>query len=315
MGLREAPFLYKPEVDRYEARTVTTLFLRCFTLAVGLLLAVPAFAQTQADAVLANLPGLDFMKLPPAARDQLAQVFQDEFDYCGRPLTLAASLKKDPCKHTRRMAVYAASMAADGNAANEIILALGKYNQSFSNKRITFKPDERQCRGSKDAKVTLVEYSDFECPYCNAARPMLEKAAEKPGVRLCWQPFPLSGHAHAVQAATAALFARDNNKFWAVHDGLFDNQMDITDNLIRELVKKVGLDEKAFAKALASGKYADELTASKDLGKVAGVDSTPSLYLNGRKLNLPISADSLGLAIDDEVEWMTNNNSWTGQGR
>ena len=278
------------------------------------LLASAALAQSGNDParVLTGLPGLDFSKLPAPAQKELSTVFTDEFDWCGRPLTVVASLKSgNVCRHTRRLASLAAAEAMEGAPATEIIVALSKYNQSFNAKRIAFKPDERMCQGPSNARVTMVEFSDFECPYCAAARPMLEDAVKaRKDVRLCYQPFPLSGHAHAIPAATAALFARDSGKFWPMHDALFENQLSLSEAFIKDLAKKQGLDVTALGKAMAAGKYVDEMTASKDLGKTAGVDSTPSLYLNGRKLTLMISIDSIAAAIDDELDWTDGKNAW-----
>jgi protein-disulfide isomerase len=259
-----------------------------------------------------DVPGFDFSRLPSAAKKELSAVLTDEFDYCGRPLTLLASLKKgDACKHTKRLVGYAASEAANGAAANEILVALSKYNQSFGKARATFKVDERACMGPKDARVTLVVFSDFECPFCAAARPMLEELVKaKPNARLCWSAFPLQQHPNATLAGQAALFARDHGKFWAMHDGLFDAQLSMSEATIKGLVTKLGLDLKAFEKAVAASKYVDELNASKEAGKLAGVDSTPSVYVNGRKFALGLSADTLSLTIDDELEWLAGNSAW-----
>jgi glutaredoxin len=261
---------------------------------------------------LADLPGFDFSRLPPPAKKELLAVLTDEFDYCGRPLTLMGSLKKgDACKHTRRLVGHAARLASEGAPAPEIIVQLSKYNVSFLKARADFKVDERQCQGPKDAKVTLVEFSDFECPYCAAARPVLEAFVKsKPQTRLCMMPFPLQMHPNAMLAGQAALFARDQGKFWAVHDALFDNQLSLSESFIRQLVGKHGLDVKAFEKAVAAGKYVDELNASKEAGRQAGVESTPSVYINGRKHSLPLNADALSLAVDDELEWLAGNHAW-----
>ena len=269
-------------------------------------------AQQDPSRALADVPGFDFSRLPAPAKRELASVLTDEFDYCGRPLTLLASLKKgDACKHTRRLVGLAATLAAEGSAASEIIVSLSKYNQGFNKGRATFKPDERQCLGPKDAKVTLIEFSDFECPFCAAARPILEDYVKaRPQVRLCWMAYPLPMHPNAVFAGQAALFARDAGKFWQLHDALFDNQLSISEDFIRQLLGKQGLDVKAFDKAVAAKKYVDELEASKDSGKKAGVDSTPSIYVNGRKYTLGLNVESLSLAVDDELDWMTGNSAW-----
>ncbi|MEW5739974.1 MAG: thioredoxin domain-containing protein [Myxococcota bacterium] len=272
----------------------------------------PVAAADDADARALAVPGFDFSKLPGPAKKELVTVLTDEFDYCGRPLTLLASLKKgDACKHTRRLVGHAATLAAEGSPASEIILSLSKYNQSFTKGRASLKVDERTCQGPKDAKVTLVEFSDFECPFCAAARPVLEQVVKaKSSVRLCWAPFPLQQHPHSTLAGQAALFARDHGKFWQMHDALFDAQLSMSESTIKGLVVKLGLDLKAFEKAAAANKYLDELNASKEAGKLAGVESTPSLYVNGRKFSLGLSGDTLSLTIDDELEWLAGSNAW-----
>lgn len=283
-----------------------------FALVLG---AAAARAQQDNTAlVLRDIPGVDAARLAPASQRELATLLTDEFDYCGRPLTLAGTLKKgDACKHTRRLVAWAAGQIDKGGAAsNDVIVELGRYNQSFGGKRFPFKPDERMCMGGGEKpKVTLVEFSDFECPYCGLARPLLEDFVKRrPEVRLCFAPFPLAGHPNAMVAGQAALFARDQGKFWAMHDALFENQLSLSDSAIKDLVKKLGLDVAAYAKAVAAGRYMDELNGSKDLGKNAGIESTPTLYVNGRKLLLPLSAESLALTVDDELDWLANSSAW-----
>ena len=261
---------------------------------------------------LKDVPGFDFGRLPASAQKELVQVLTDEFDYCGRPLTLLASLKKgDACKHTQRMVSWAAKQCAEGAPATEVIVMLSRYNQSFGASRTKFKVDERMCKGPADAKLTLVEFADFECPACGAARPVVEELTKKrPQVRVCYAPFPLSSHPFGKASAQAALYARDQGKFWPMHDALFDNQMALSDTKIKELAKGLGLDAEAVSKVLANDKYVGELNVSKDLGKTAGVDSTPTAFLNGRKLTLGWTIESLLLSIDDEMEWVGSNNNW-----
>ena len=277
-----------------------------------LLVSTFALAQTDPARALGDVPGFDFSRLPAPARKELVSVLTDEFDYCGRPLTLLASLKKgDSCKHTRRLVGLAATLAAEGAAATEIIVQLSKYNQGFNKSRAAFKPDERQCMGAKDAKVTLVEFSDFECPFCAAARPILEDYVKpRASVRLCWMAYPLPQHPNAFFAGQAALFARDAGRFWAMHDALFDNQLSLSEDFIRGLLTKQGLDVKAFEKVLVSKKYLEELEGSKEAGKKALVESTPSIFVNGRKYPLGLNVESLSVAVDDELDWLSGNSAW-----
>lgn len=297
------------------ARIVTRMFGGRGVVLALLAFAGAALAQgspTDPSRVLAEVPGFDFSRLPAPAKKELAQVLTDEFDYCGRPLTLLGSLKKgDACKHTKRMVGFAALLASDGNPGTEIINVLSKYNQTFAARRATFKTDDRMCVGATTAKVTLVEFADFECPYCAMARPLLEEYVRAhPAVRLCQMPFPLSGHPHSTISGQAALFARDNGKFWPMYDALFENQLSLSEATIKDLAKKIGLDDKAVGKLFGTEKYVDELNASRDAGKAAGVDSTPSLFVNGRKLTLSLSQESLTLAIDDDLEWQGGNSAW-----
>jgi protein-disulfide isomerase len=210
------------------------------------------------------------------------------------------------------MALLAAREAAGGAPSVEISVTLAKYYLSFRERRQTFKIDPRMCMGPPDAKVTLMEFSDFECPYCSAARPVLEKFVKEsePKVRLCFAPFPLPAHPHAMQAAQAALYARDHGKFWPMHDALFEKQSQLSDETIRGLAEKLGMSRADLGKALESGKLRVEVEASTQLGVSAGVDGTPAIFVNGRRLSLLISPEVLSITLQDELEWMNNHNAW-----
>lgn len=290
--------------------------LKKFLTAVVMLaggLASSARAQSgDAAKVLTELPGFDFSRLSPGAKRELATVLTDEFDACGRPLTLLGSIKKgDACRHTKRVVGMAAGLSSEGAGANEIIVQLAKYNQSFARPRASFTISEKSCTGKADAKVTLVEFSDFECPICAAVRPTIETFVKgRPGVRLCWAPFPLEQHPHSTLCGQAALFARDAGKLWPVHDALFEHQLEISPQLIRKVLQDNGLDVKAFDKAVAAGKYVDELKASREAGKNAGVDGTPTLFVNGRRHVLGFATEMLSASVDDELDWLSGNSGW-----
>ena len=210
------------------------------------------------------------------------------------------------------MAVLAAAEAANGAPAVEIIAHLSSYYSSFREPRLNPKVDERMCTGSKGAKVTMVEFSDFECPHCAAARPALEQFAKnnRDALRFCFSPFPLTGHPNSVPAAQAALFGRDHGKFWEMHDLLFENQRQLSPEVMRSLAGKLGLAPADLSKAVEDGRYTQELNSWKESGNRAGVDATPTLYFNGRKHQLPIASETLQRALEDEVEWLAHNHHW-----
>ena len=256
---------------------------------------------------------LDFKKfglqeLTPSAKDQIRQVASDEFCYCGCPHTLGGCLQVHPeCSHAKRMLMLAASEAQAGGRASDILRDLQKYYGSFKKeKRGAIDLADVPCMGNEKAPVTMVEFSDFECPFCGAARPMLESFVEahKDKVRLCYKNFPLQSHQHSLAAAQAAEYARSQGKFWEFHDLLFENQLAMSMEEMKAHAKKVGIDPAAMEKAVTSETFLPKVNASKEEGKKLGIDSTPSLFINGRPLVLPIAAGSLKHAVDDELEYL-----------
>jgi protein-disulfide isomerase len=262
---------------------------------------------------LAGIPGMDFSSLPPSAQHELASVLSDEFCHCGCPHTLGACLRQHTsCKHAKRTARFAAMSAANGMAATEIILGMSKYYALFRGNRATLKVDPRMCMGDEKAPVTMAEFADFECPSCGHARPVLEEFVKKnpTKVRLCYLPYPLPGHPNALPAAQAALWARDQGKFWEMHDVLFENQTNLAPAALAALADKIGLPGAKLQEVLKAGTYVKELEGFKAQGNAAGITGTPSVFLNGRPHGLGIIVDHLTLSVDDEIEWGANNNAW-----
>jgi len=273
-----------------------------------LALAAPGSAEPAASAAL------DFSSLSAPAQRELSQALADEFCGCGAPHTLAACVQNHTaCRHSRRLAQLAASFAALGATASELGVMLAHYNLSFREPRAKLPIDERMCVGDPKAAVTLAEFADFECPICGASRPVLESfVRERAGkVRLCYLPFPLPQHANALPAGQAALFARDQGKFWAVHDALFENQKRLSPDVIRELLDRAGLSGAAWAKAAAKGAYTEELERFRQAGVAAKIQGTPTVFINGRILEFTPTADALQLALDDEQEWQAHRGTWT----
>ena len=140
--------------------------------------------------------------------------------------------------------------------------------------------------GSKDAPVTIIEFSDFQCPYCRAAQNSLRQVREKYGdkVKLVYMDFPLGFHPHAMDAARAAQCASDQDKFWQYHDALFANQVKLNPPDLKATAAKLGLNTKQFDACFDKGKHDAAIRNDLAQGKSLGVTGTPTFFINGREL-------------------------------
>jgi protein-disulfide isomerase len=159
-------------------------------------------------------------------------------------------------------------------------------------------------RGPADAAVTIVEFSDFECPFCMRLQNSLEQVMKKYGdqVRLVYRQFPLSFHPHAQQAAEASLCANDQGKFWALHDAMFADQKGLGIDGLRKKAAKLGLDATAFDDCLDSNKHADTIASDTEAGKALGVTGTPTVFINGISMSGAQPFDALAKVIDSELQ-------------
>ena len=144
-------------------------------------------------------------------------------------------------------------------------------------------------RGNPNAGIVLVEYADFECPYCGMAYPYVKRIAERFHDVLAeiFRPFPLPEiHPHAMHAAQAAEAAALQGKFWEMHDLLFENQRRLDDAALLEYAAKAGLDTERFKHDFASAEVVDTIQSSLRRGYEEGVRGTPTFFLNGTPLEL-----------------------------
>jgi protein-disulfide isomerase len=153
--------------------------------------------------------------------------------------------------------------------------------------------------GNPSAPVTIVEFTDFECPSCAKTQPILEEIAKEYGerVRLVMRDFPLNQHPNAIKAAEAAEAAREQGKYWEYIALLFKNQSALNVEKLREYASQVGLDRKKFDEDLDSGKYADRVQLDLIEGNRLGVNSTPTVFINGRRIKEK-TRESLKAAIE-----------------
>jgi len=158
-------------------------------------------------------------------------------------------------------------------------------------------------KGPADAPVTLVLFDDFQCPYCARLVPTIEQImqAYPNQVRVVFKHFPLSMHKFARQAAVASIAARNQGKFWPLHDQLFANYNQLNDEKIRALAASVGLDMERFDKDIQDPALQQEIAADMQLGTSSGVRGTPAVYINGVQLK-DRSLAGFRKAIDAELQ-------------
>jgi protein-disulfide isomerase len=159
-------------------------------------------------------------------------------------------------------------------------------------------------QGVATAPVTVVEYSDFQCPFCQRVMPTLAALRTKYGdkMRLVWKDFPLTQiHPQAFVAAQAGNCAREQGKFWEYHDRLFANQQALQPEFLKKYAAEVGLDAGTFNACLDSSKYEARVQESLGTGTRLGITSTPTVYVNGRMVNGAQPMDVFQAIIDDEL--------------
>jgi protein-disulfide isomerase len=146
--------------------------------------------------------------------------------------------------------------------------------------------DEDHAAGPADAPVTLVEYGDYECPYCGMAYPIVKALQRElgPSLRFVFRNFPLAEvHPHARHAAQAAEAAAAQGKFWEMHDMLFEHQHALEDTDLIEYARSLGLDAERVAQELEAGTHAKRVRDDFRNGMRSGVNGTPTFFINGAR--------------------------------
>jgi predicted DsbA family dithiol-disulfide isomerase len=252
-------------------------------------------------------PGIDLEGLEPDARRTVAELALSEFCPCGCPHTISACLRgHETCSHSKRAARLAVRLARLGVVGDDLRRMVSSYYASFDRRPGPNPSNWGPPLGDPAAKVTLVEISDFTCPFCRKLRPDLEAfvKAREGRVNLVYVPFAIESHPGALQAAQIGEWAREAGHFWPTHDALFEAVHPLDDDDVAELARAVGGDPDALRAALADERYLPRVRAGQAAGRDAGIRGTPTLFLNGRQLVVPdYSEAALEDALADEEEW------------
>jgi protein-disulfide isomerase len=231
---------------------------------------------------------------------------------CGCPHgSIAKCKKEDPgCPVAPKEIEAAANAARAGKSFEDIYAAVKKPDVIPAQQGAPGKPHRVAVsgsipvRGPKNAKVTVVIFSDFQCPFCGRVEPALKEVADTypKDVRFAWHNYPLPFHEHAMDAAEAAMAADAQGKFWPMHDKLFANQQSLDRASLDGFAKGLGLDMAKYKAVMDGQTYKDKIGDERKLGTSVGVNGTPAFFINGQFLNGAQPFSDFKRLIDAELE-------------
>jgi len=258
-----------------------------------------------------TLPGVDLNGLTVKQKATVLKILRESACSCGCGRTMAQCRVEDPsCSYSVGLSATVIQAIKEGKTPEKALEAANtsRYGASHTNQileaAVTVPVAGAPVTGPADAPVTIVEFSDFQCPYCILAVPQIEALLKvyPKQVKLIFKQFPLEIHSDAYRAATAALAAQKQGKFWEMHYALFDHH----DNLSMESIMKIGQELKLDTTRMQRDMESKEVreTVAKDLqdGNNAGVEGTPTIFINGQRYNGRIELVSLRDLISAELK-------------
>lgn len=280
---------------------------------LGLFFVAAIFVFAQDWSSLESLNGVDLGGLSPEQKTKVLKVLRSEGCSCGCTMKIAECRVKDPgCTYSKGLAGVIIKAVRDGKTEAEAVELAEKSSYATGPKRddrilgdpVTIPVMGAPLRGPENAKITIVEFSDFQCPYCIAAFPQVETLlkAYPTEIKLIFKQFPLDLHSQAAIAANAAISAQKQGRFWQMHDAIFSEGGHLSRDILIGLAKKLDLDMARFGADLDSKETRESVQRDENDGIAAGVQGTPTLFINGQRYNGPIQYIALKQIIDAKLK-------------
>jgi protein-disulfide isomerase len=282
-------------------------FLACWILLLLSASRLTAQSSQVSAERAAGLPGVKVNGLTATQKAQVLAIAQKETCTCGCTMKIAPCLSQDrSCMMSRTLATAVAREIKAGKspAAAAAILAnanhIAKLHEELANQPVDLNLVGAPSWGPKSAKLTIVEFSDFQCPFCKSGADALTEIAKAypNDVRLVFKQFPLESHSQAALAAEASLAAHAQGKFWEMHDRIFANPRALTETNLIAWASELGMDGVRFASDLTRHKYQKTVQTEVREGLDAGVEGTPTVFLNGRPYRGEVKASALRPAVE-----------------
>ncbi len=272
------------------------------TSGVGSASGAPPAAKAEGSDDTTPPPGVDLSKLDEFERKVFFRVINKEPSACGKAHSLSVSLKTDRgCRKTVYAVKYVARLVDSGYTDSEISEALHKRFAGGPPKKIDV--TDAPFKGNPNAPVVLVEFVDYECPHCKHVQPVMRQVVEefKSDVKVYFKHYPLGGHVNSRLAAEGAVAAQKQGKFWPFNDKIWANADILSPALLEQFAKDIGLDVAQWRKDLESDEVKNRVQKDKTEGGVLGIESTPTIYLNGREYTDHREVESLRDWINEEL--------------
>ncbi len=253
-----------------------------------------------------SLPGVELDKLTPDQKATVLKLLREQDCTCGCNMKIAQCRMLDPnCSYSKGLAAAMVDAIKQGKSEADALTAAkgSKWTTHLLENPVAIPTGGSPSMGPQNAPITLVEFSDFQCPYCAAAVPEIDAIlqAYPKRVKLIFKQYPLDFHSQAQLAAAAALAAHKQGKFWAMHDAMFANRDNLSRENILALAKKNGLDLNRFQTDIDSIEIREAVQRDIQDGDRAGVEGTPTIFVNGRRYNGAIALVSLKPVLDAEL--------------
>lgn len=270
---------------------------------LGVLWAVGATAD-DASFPWSRVVGAPTSSLTQEQKDRVAALAGTTANYQGCRGTVAECIARDPVDATAaRLAGFLVRRVVAGDSDTQIADGVANRRRSARPAR-TAEIDlfESNCTGPANAKVTVVEFGDFQCPFCRVAEPFLEAiiAAHAADVRFCFKHFPVRSHDRAVPSSVAALAAARQGKYWEMHRALYLTS-DLSDSNLEAVARQVGLDLARYRADIADEALREEVETDKLEGQELGVDRTPTFFVNGKQYYGPLTEVEFADRIEEEL--------------
>lgn len=265
----------------------------------------PDASPTRSETKDVNLAGVDTSSLTSREKAEWSRFVSELRSPCpDQPVNLAQCVSES--RACRACLPAAKSLAKQVQRGRTRAQVEAFYKARFAPDQVKeIALEDSPSKGSPAAPVLLVEFADFQCPACKDARSVVDEALKKYDgqARLVFKHFPLSFHAQAEKAARGARAAQQQGKFWEMYGALFDNQERLSPAVVDELAKGLGLDMAKFQKDIESEAVADAVTRDRKQGERLDIQSTPTLYINGRPFTSTQNfAEELSEWLELEIE-------------